>query len=268
MASLTPTAARYRLQLLRAYTTHEKAAVRTVSASSKQIVDALVELDPKSIRDLTTAMRVVDGSLAMQRSGLARTMTAGSRDIASITMRYHQTRSGRPLFSKAAVERATKQASRAIVAGKNVGDRITLLGGAQRSAARIRLLQGLRKGEKVDKIAAAIERYYVGAVDGSAGPSYAAKRLVQSELTRLNGLVAEETAYRLRKEAGVVTVFSYHTQGDDRVRDEHADLEGEEFAEDVLADDVDVRPISEAHAALSEPNCRCWLDVESYEQAA
>lgn len=264
MANLTPTAARYRLQLLRAYTTHEKAAVRTVSASSRQIVDALIELDPKSIHDLTAALRVVDGSLAAQRVGLTRTMTRGTDDIAGITMRHHQQLSGRRLFSNAAVRRATTQASRAVIAGKNVGDRITLLGGAQRSAARLRLLQGLRKGEKVEKIAAAIERYYVGVVDGSAGPAYAAKRLVQSELTRLNGLVAEETAYRLRKETGVVTVFVYHTQGDERVRDAHEQLEGETFAEDVLAEDVHVRPISEAHEALSEPNCRCWLDVESY----
>lgn len=264
MARLTPTAARYRLQLLRAYLTHEKAAVLSVASSSKEIADAFAELNPRSIRDLSAAMGIVDTSLATQRAALSTTLARGSSDVAAATMRYHAIRSGHPLLTKAAVERATKQASRAIVAGKNVGDRITLLSGAQRSAARHRLIIGLRKGEKPEKIIASLQKYYAGAVDGSAGPAYAAKRLVQSELTRLNGFVAEETAYRLRKETGATTILVYRTQGDDRVRDEHADLDGEEFAEDVMAEAVGYQPVSEAHAALGAPNCRCWLDISSY----
>lgn len=266
MARLTPTAARYRLQLLRAYTSHEAAAVRAVSTTSRDIVDALLELKPASIRELASALRIVDGSLSAQQRALTSTFTRGTSEVASITMRYHEQRSGVRLFSKAAAERATNQAYRAVIAGKTVGDRIVLLSGAQRSAARIRLLQGLRKGEKTEKITAALERYYAGAVDGSAGPAYAAKRLVQSELTRLNGLVAEETAYRLRKETDTATILVFHTQLDDNVRDAHAELEGKLFAEDVIADDLGVRPISEAHAALDDPNCRCWLDIDGYER--
>ncbi len=264
MAKLTPTAARYRLQVLRAYLTHEKAAIFAIAGSAKEIAEAFAELYPRTIRDLSAAMRIVDTSLTTQRGALASTLSRGSSEIATATMRYHAVRSGHPLLTKAAVQRATTQAGRAIVDGKNVGERITLLSGAQRSATRLRLLQGLRKGEKPEKLIASIQKYYAGAVDGSAGPAYAAKRLVQSELTRLNGFVVEETAYRLRKETGATSVLVYRTQGDERVRDTHSAIDGSTFVEDVMASTAGHSPVSEALSYLGDPNCRCWLDVSSY----
>jgi hypothetical protein len=262
---ITREASRYRLRLLDGYMRHEKAAVRTVRDTMQEIVEAVGASNPKGMRSFSAVMRPVDAALVEQGTALRKTLDGATRDIANLTLRYHSERAGVQLVSQRAVIRATTSARRAVIAGKNVADRVTLLGGTQRSAVRLRLLQGLRRGEAPESIAKAITKYYAGVVDGRAGPAYAARRLVQSELTRMNGLVAEHAAYRLRKDKDVVTVFVFRTQGDDRVRDTHEALEGEEFVEDVVAENATtLRPISEAQEALSDINCRCWLDVAYY----
>lgn len=262
---ITREASRYRLRLLDGYMRHERSAVRSVRTSMQEIVDAVSSSKPSGMRSFSGLMRPVDTSLLKQGASLRRTLDGASRELAELTLRYHSARAGVPLVSGRSITRAVTLSRRAVIAGKNVGDRITLLGGAQRSAVRVRLLRGLKRGEAPEKIAAAIEKYYAGVVDGRGGPAYAAKRLVQTELTRLNGEVAEHAAYRLRKDKDVVTVFVFRTQGDDRVRDSHEALEGEEFVEDVVAEDATtLRPISEAQEAFSDFNCRCWLDVAYY----
>lgn len=209
-------------------------------------------------------MQTVDTALSTQRAALTHVMREGYSETIAATLRYSAFRSDAPIFALKTVQRLTLQAERSVIAGKNVGQRISLLGGSQRAAVRQRLILGLRKGETPEQMVSAIEQFYTGVATGSAGPAYFARRLVQSELTRINGRAAEEAAYLVRKATGAVTVLVYHTQGDDRVRDEHEALEGMLFVEDVVADLVpDAEPLSTALSALAEPNCRCWLDIES-----
>ncbi len=209
-------------------------------------------------------MRTVDTALATQRSALTSTIRDGYAKTISSTLRYSALRAEAPPFSLKTAQRLTLQAERAVVGGKSVGQRISLIGGTQRTALRQRLILGLRKGESPDKLISAVERYYVGVADGSAGPAYLARRLVQSELTRINGFAAEEAAYLVRKATDAITILVYHTQGDDRVRDDHEALEGQLFVEDEVADQVpEAEPVSVALDALSDPNCRCWLDIDS-----
>jgi uncharacterized protein with gpF-like domain len=208
-------------------------------------------------------MDAVDTALSAQRSALSRTIRNGYTETISSTLRYSALRADTPVFSLKTAQRLTLQAERAVIAGKTVGNRISLIGGTQRTAVRQRLILGLRKGETPEKMVAAIEQFYTGVSTGNAGPAYLARRLVQSELTRINGLAAEEAAYLARKATGAITILVFHTQGDDRVRDAHEALEGQLFVEDAVAGEVpDAESVSIALDALSDPNCRCWLDIE------
>jgi len=266
---LPPAAAQYRLQLLRTYLRTERGAVRVVASTPGELVDAIRELQPSGIRSLAPLMRATDGVLAAQRAALRSQLASGYEGIADATLRYQAARSAVPIFSTKTIQRLTQQAERAVIAGKNVGQRISLLSGAERTALRQRFVLGLRQGAAPEHLIHAVEQYYVGVSTGAAGPAYAARRLVQSELTRLNGRVAEEAAYLIRKETGIITVLIYHTQGDDRVRDSHEALEGQFFVEDEVEIQIsEARPVSEALDALSDPNCRCWLDVDHYVEAA
>ena len=99
---------------------------------------------------------------------------------------------------------------------------------------------------------------------GDGGPAYAARRLIQSELTRFNGNVSVEAARRIRQETDRITVFAYRTQGAERVRDTHSSKEGSQFVDDDVAFRSQYEPVSTAQSYLGEPNCRCWLDLATY----
>ena len=157
------------------------------------------------------------------------------------------------------------KAMRSKTIGLTITDRVKLISGAQRNKVRLILLRSFRKGETTEQIVSKVKQFYLGTTVGG-GPSYLARRLVQSELTRFNARVAIRMGELINEETGRNQVFVYHTQMDDRVRDTHAAQEGNEFASDEQADSLGLPAVSEAEALLEEPNCRCWLDV-SYEGA-
>lgn len=263
MRVLSASATAYRRQLLAGYVTHERAAVRAVATAAKGVRETVARLAPTTLTDLQPTLRAITPHLQREATALRATMRTAYRDVAQVTLGFQSRVAKYQLETARGVAVLLRRAQQAVVAEHTVGGRITLLAGAQKRAVSTRLLLGIRRGESPEQLVAAIEKLYRGALDGSGGAAYAARRLVQSELTRFHGAVAEQAAYDLRKQTGRVTIFVYRTQGDDLVRDTHDDLDGEEFAEDTVADAADVRPLSEAQDALSDPNCRCWLDVET-----
>lgn len=152
------------------------------------------------------------------------------------------------------------KATRSRLAGKTVADRVTLIRGAQRTQVRAILLRSMKKGEEPAAIVAKVQQFY-RSVDGAGGPAYMARRLVQTEITRFNGRVAVKMGELLHAETGRIPVYTYRTQGDEKVRDTHAELEGQEFTLDELAEEAGLQPVSVAEERLGEPNCRCWFDV-------
>lgn len=152
------------------------------------------------------------------------------------------------------------KATRSRLAGKTVADRVTLIRGVQKAQVRSILLRSMKKGEEPAAIVAKVQKFY-RSVDGAGGPAYMARRLVQTEITRFNGRVAVRMGQLINAETGRIPIYTYRTQGDDRVRDSHAELEGEEFTLDEYAEELGLRPLSEAEERLGEPNCRCWFDI-------
>lgn len=255
--------ARYRLALLREYLRHERRAVAAIRDSAAAVAAFLTTADLRP-RALPHALDELEGLFAVQRIALRDTATAAYGAVATLTLGFHEQVSGQHLVSTDLVARLTDQARHAIIAGKTVGSRITLLADSQKNAVRLRLLQAIQRRDDPHALVKTVERYYRGVVRGDAGPAYAARRLVQSEITRFNGLVSGEAASLVRAETGLVTVFSYRTQGDQRVRDTHSANEGTTYVEDDVALRSRHAPLSEAQSYLGEPNCRCWLDVQSY----
>jgi hypothetical protein len=259
---LDRTSARYRLALLSLYLAYERDAVAHVAASAEEVDDLLAA--PATLRDYQRLQKQVDAILEEQDSRLRGTHLAAMAAVAGLTLRFHEAKSGASLIDPELVARLTEHARASIIAGKTVGTRITLLAGEERTALRLRLLLGLRKNESPQQLQKAVRSYYRGVANGSQGAAYAAKRLVQSEITRFNGNVSVEASRLVREQTGRITVFDYHTQGDDRVRDTHSSQEGRKFVDDDVAFRSAYEPVSTAQSYLGEPNCRCWLDVSSY----
>lgn len=163
--------------------------------------------------------------------------------------------------TKTIVSDLVRRATRTRYAGATVAERVALITGRQKEQLRSILVRSLRRGEAPDAMVRQVQRFYRG-IDGHGGPAAMARRLVQSEVTRFNGRVAVKVGERINQETGKVPVFTYQTQQDDAVRDEHALAQDLEFTLDDLADATDYAPVSEAEALLSDVNCRCWLDVD------
>jgi len=164
-----------------------------------------------------------------------------------------------------------QRAMRTRYASATVAERVKLITGRQRDVLRQILVRGLRKGDTQEAMVSQVVRFYRG-VDGFGGPASMARRLVVSETTRFNGRVAEEIGQKIYEDTGRIPVYTYQTQQDEVVRDEHAAAQDEEFTDDDLAEELGMRPISEAQSLLSDINCRCWLDIsylsKSEEKAA
>lgn len=256
--------AQYRLGLLKAYIAQEKRAIAAVRSTATGILAVLSSATRFKFRDYPALMREMSSLLSEQRKNLTDVTNAAYGAVSNLTLAFHEQVSGRHFVSQSVVDQLTKQARSSIIAGKTVGDRIVLLAEDQKNAARLRILRGLKRNEDPANIAKAVEKYYRGVVSGDGGPAYAARRLVQSEMTRFNGDVAVRGAELLRKEFGLVTIFEYRTQGDERVRDLHAAQEGNQYVEDDVPGQSSYAPVSEAQSYLSDPNCRCWLDIAGY----
>jgi len=145
-------------------------------------------------------------------------------------------------------------------AGATIAERVKLITGRQKEQMRAILVRGLRKGADQEAMVRQVLRFYKG-VDGYGGPAAMARRLVVSETTRFNGRVAEEIGAQVYEDTGRIPIYTYQTQQDELVRDEHAAAQDEEFTDDDLAEELEMRPVSEAQDLLSEVNCRCWLDI-------
>lgn len=253
----------YRRALLRGYLRHETAAVAAVRTAGGKVAKVVAARAPTKVAHIAPTLEAITPHLKVEAGALRATLRTAYRDAASATLGFHTRASGYRLSTARGVAALVKSAQNTVVAEHTAGGRITLLAGAQKRAVAHRLLLGIKRGESPEQLVAAMQKLYAGAVDGSSGAAYAARRLVRSELTRFNGAVAEQAAYDLRKSTGRITILVFRTSRDDVVRDEHADLEGEEFVEDVAADSS-YGPLSEAQTALAAPNCRCWLDVAGY----
>lgn len=155
------------------------------------------------------------------------------------------------------------KALRSRVVGKTVADRVSQLGTQQKAAARSILLRGLKKGDDPATLAQKLEKFYASAPGGS--PAYQARRLVQSEMTRFEGRMAEEIGQQLAQETTQIPIYIYNTQRDDLVRPEHEANDGTEYTLDEYSGPSGYPPISEAQDYLSDPNCRCWLDLDRWE---
>lgn len=93
---------------------------------------------------------------------------------------------------------------------------------------------------------------------GEFAPSRA-KLIARTETTRATNGAQRETIREYGRESGLTIRKSWLTAGDDRVRDEHRELDGETVGVD--------EPFSNGRLAPDEPNCRCTLTY-SVEEAA
>lgn len=247
---------RYRLGVLRVYKATGKVTDATMQRTLRDMRTIL--RPPTGAGDVAAQMTAVDRVLRQQRAFLTTTLSSALGASGALAATYHTGRAGIVLRSMAYVRQMEQRAMTQVIAGKTIGQRIVTLVGAQREAAQTILTQGLQNGANRTALLRAVEQFYAGST-GDGGPAYQARRLVTSEITRFNAAVEVETGKRIYAETKQVPVFVFTTQGDDRVRDEHAALNGTEYTLDELAATVDMEPVSKAETALSEPNCRCFL---------
>ncbi len=104
-----------------------------------------------------------------------------------------------------------------------------------------RLMAGLRDGSRAEEIAAEFEERF--------GISEASARLVAND--QIGKLYGELN--QVRQEALGVTSFVWETDQDERVRESHAELQGQAFRWD------DLPEVDGEEASPGSPiNCRCW----------
>lgn len=247
---------RYRLGVLRVYRTTGKVTDATMARTLRDVKTIL--RPPTGAGDVQAQLSAVDRVLRQQRAFLSSTVTSALGASGALTAAYQTGRAGVVLRSMAYVRQMEQRAMTKLVAGKTIGARITSLVGAQRDAVQTLLTQGLQNGANRTALMRAVEQFYAGST-GNGGPAYMARRIVTSEITRFNAAVEVETGKRIYAETKQVPVFLFTTQGDDRVRDEHAALNGTEYTLDELAATIGMEPVSKAEEALSDPNCRCFL---------
>ena len=256
MARLDRATNRYRVGVLRVYRGGEKLTDATIRRTKRDIKTILRA--PEGAANVSEQLHAVDRVLSQQQAQLTRTITATYTAAGAAAIRLNTARVATKLRSMGFVRQMADRATHQITAGKTIGSRITTLVGAQREAVQAILTRGLQTGAPRSALIQAVEQFYAGST-GNGGPEYMARRLVTSEITRFAAAVEVETGKRIYNETKQVPVFTYTTQGDDRVRDEHEALNGTEYTLDELADTVSMEPVSKAEEALSEPNCRCFL---------
>lgn len=105
--------------------------------------------------------------------------------------------------------------------------------------------EGFRTGLRWEEIAKSVEEQ----LDPDDGPiASRARRIARDQVSKLNGQLTEA------RQTGLgITHYFWRTSGDERVREEHAVLEGERFAWD--------DPPSEGHPGFSV-NCRCTAEPD------
>lgn len=111
------------------------------------------------------------------------------------------------------------------------------------------VFEGLRRGERHEVIAQSIlgtSKDYLNRTTRWTTAENRAKLIARDQINKLNGQLTQ-----LRQENAGINKYIWRTVGDDRVRPEHADLEGKEFSWD--------SPPSIGHPG--EPiNCRCYAE--------
>lgn len=186
------------------------------------------------------------------------------RNVTNETVSYLESQASRTAGKTVRVKTVagvSKRLQNRAVGGKTLTQRVQLLSRAETDQSRLRVLSGALRGETAGDVVASMEKLALGP-SKKAGAMFRAERLARSEQTRYAANLTVEVSRKLEKENGLIAIYTYHTQEDDRVRDEHDALNGVEFVDDDFVGLVSYQPVSEALSALSEPNCRCWLSVE------